>query len=156
MFQKTLTVLTTCIGFLAGSASSALALDQTAELRKIVATPYPAGLKLEPTVERFVHNANCVAYYSMRALERGNQLIDDGKYGPAAKRYYEANAHLATKHGYGKWQSAGYVLKRQKELAQFIIGSGFEEVLKNDNNGCSLKYRNRDPKRPPPVLEIIE
>lgn len=136
------------------SYASAWAMDQQAEVRSILSTPYPQGLRLTEVVERFRHNANCSAYYSMRALERGNSIVDDGKYGPAVKRYYNANQELAAKYGYDKWQAAGYILARQKELAEAILASGFEPVLNNDKQGCSLKYRL--PKPPRTTLEVIE
>jgi hypothetical protein len=139
-------------------ASPSLALDSNVELRKIVQMPVPEGLVLSQVDEHFKHNADCIAYYSLRALERGNQLVDDGKYAAPAKRYYDGNLILARKFNYGKWQSSGYVLARQKVLAQAILNSTFDEALSADQkeNGCSFQYRNRPNKREKPSLEIFD
>jgi hypothetical protein len=141
-----------------GWATPSLALDSNEELQKIVQTPIPEGLVLEEVDDRFKHNAGCIAYYSLRALERGNQLVDDLKYAPPAKRYYQGNLLLAQMHNYGKWQSSGYVLAQQKALAQAILNSSFDQVLSADQktNGCSFQYRNRPKKRNEPTLEIFE
>jgi hypothetical protein len=141
-----------------GWATPSLALDSNEELQKIVLTPMPEGLVLDAVDDRFKHNAGCIAYYSLRALERGNQLVDDGKYAAPAKRYYDGNLILARKFNYGKWQSSGYVLARQKVLAQAILNSTFDEALSADQkeNGCSFQYRNRPNKREKPSLEIFD
>ncbi len=141
-----------------GIGGPALAFDSREELQKIVQTAMPDGLVLTQVEDRFRHNANCIAYYSLRAIERGNQLVDDDKYAPPAKRYYDANVELSEKNLYGKWQSSGYVLTRQKQLAQAILNRNFDTVLDADQlvNGCSFKFRNRPATHSKPSLEIFE
>jgi hypothetical protein len=151
-------MLATTLTLLACASAPAHALDQRAELQKIVQTEMPKGLVLASVSDRFKHNAECIAYYSLRALEQGNQLGDDPRYAAPAKRYYNGNLLIAKKEGYDKWQSAGYVLARQKELAKQILAADFESVLESagDAADCSFQYRNRKPKHAKPTIQIFQ